>query len=111
MPVGSALLHRGVLPLLPLLPRAFAFTSGVLADMGQGFQTDEGVRVGVHDLPTDAVVALLLQPSLSSAHHDEASGGRASAFVLQALPQSGVVVRLRTGLGARKEGCFVVRIG
>ena len=50
------------------------------------------------------VVALLLQPSLSPRDHDQPSGRRASAFVLQALPQSRVVVCFGPCLFARKEG-------
>src|SRR5262249_15065496 len=42
-----------------------------LADMRQVLQSDQAVRVGVHDAPTDDMVALLLQPSLSPAHHHQ----------------------------------------
>ena len=41
---------------------------------------------------------------------DEASGGRASAFVLQALPQPGIVVRFRADLSPGKNASCVLRI-
>src|SRR5260221_5228495 len=69
----------------------------------QVLQTDEAVRVGVHDAPTDELVAIWLQPSLSPRDHNEASCRRASACVLQALPQSGTVVRLGAHRFASKE--------
>jgi len=61
MLVRATLLHCGFLAMLPSSP---------LADVGQILQTDEAMRVGIHDAPTDAVMALLLQPSLSPTDHD-----------------------------------------
>src|SRR5260221_427723 len=92
--VGPAWLHRGVLPMRSL---------AALADAGPVLQAHEAVRVGGHDLPTDAMVAILLQPSLAPGDRDHALGRRASAFVLQVLPQPGLVVRAGTHRCARKE--------
>src|SRR5262249_60313323 len=101
MPVGAALLHTR-LHAMPAL--------GPLADVGQVFQAKECVWVGVYNAPTDEVVALLLQPSLSPRDHDEAPCRRASAFLLQALPQSRIVVRFRTYRFAGKEGHLVLGV-
>src|SRR6516164_11148432 len=84
MPVGAPLLRTRALA-MPALPP--------LAEVGEVLQADEAVRVGVHDLPTDTMVALLLQPSLSPGEHDQPSCRRSSAFALQALPQSSIMVR------------------
>src|SRR4051812_35345826 len=102
MPIRSTLLCARALA--PLAPRA----ARPLTDVGQVLYADQGVRVGVHDTPTDQVVASLLQPSLSPRDHDHASCRRASAFLLQALPQSRIVVRLRAYLFAGKEGRLVL---
>src|SRR6516225_2891880 len=104
MPVGAALLHARLLTML-------AFATPPLAEMGQVLQADQAVRGGVHALPADDVVAILLQPSRSSGQHDEPSGGRGSAFLLHALPQPGSVVRFGAGRCAREKRRSVLRVG
>src|SRR6266568_7618420 len=79
MSVRSALLLRGFVPVL---------APGALTDMGQVFQADDAVWVLIHDGSTDLMVAILFQPSLSSANDDQSSCGGTSAFVLQPLSQS-----------------------
>ena len=59
---------------------------------------------------TDAMVALVLPPSLSPSHHDQSSCRRAGACVLQALPQSSIMVRFRPCLLATEERDVVLRI-
>src|SRR5262249_26456543 len=65
---------------------------GPLADMREVLQAKERVRVSVHNASADAMVAILLQPSLSPAHHDQPPCCGASAFALQPFPQPGIVV-------------------
>src|SRR5262245_50631349 len=101
MPVGAALPERGLLPMLAL---------AALAEVGQVLQADQAVRVGVHDLPADEAVALVLQPSLSPREHDQASRRRASAFALQAIPQPGVVMCNDARPCAGKEHNAVLRV-
>src|SRR5436305_14204976 len=95
MSVRSALLLCGLLPVT-------AF--GALTDMGQVFQADDAVWVAVHNAPTDLMVAILFEPSLSSAQHDESSCGGTSAFLLQPLSQAGVLVSFGSALCAGTEG-------
>ena len=92
MPSGKhdglpSLLLRGFLAMLAL---------GVFTDMCQVFQTDDAVWVRVHNAPTDTVVAVLLQPSLSSADDDHSSCGGTSAFFLQPFSQSRIVIGFGT---------------
>jgi hypothetical protein len=101
MPIRAALLHAGILAMLA--PSALAY-------VGQLLEADEAARISVHDLSADEVVTLVLQPSLSPRDHDEQSCRRASAFVLQALPQPGVVIRFGARLSARKELHMVLRV-
>ncbi len=83
MPIGPALLLACLFALLPL---------GPLADMGQVFQADETVGVGIQNALTDSVVGIQLQPSLSPADGDAPSCCRASAFSLESLLQAGIMV-------------------
>ena len=83
--IGMALLVRSL----------FASASlGPFSDMGQVFQTDEALWVLVYDAFGDHMIGVLLQPSLSSDKRDESPGGRTSAFLLQTLSQSRIMVRL-----------------
>src|SRR5262249_44943572 len=65
---------------------------------------------GVHNAPTDEVVALLLQPSLSPRDHDAAPRRRTSAFVLQAFPQPRVMIRLCSRLMSREKNYPVIGV-
>src|SRR5438034_9616856 len=94
MTVCPSLLLRGFLAMLAL---------GVFTDLGQVFQTDDALWVRVHNAPTDTVVAVLLQPSLSSANDDHASCGGTSAFFLQPFYQSRIVIGFGTDSLARIE--------
>src|SRR5260221_3274217 len=64
VPIGLALLDAST--------RAM-FAAPTLAQVPQLLPADETVRVGIYDAPTDQVVAIVLQPSLSPRDHDEAS--------------------------------------
>ena len=68
---------RGMSVCSSLFPGCFLsmLAPGALTDMGQVFQADDAVWVAVHNAPTDLMVAILFQPSLSSAQHDESSCG------------------------------------
>jgi len=76
-----------------LLARLFAMLAPrALADVCQLFQSNQTVRVSGHDPFGDHMIGILLQPSLSPANHDQAPCRRASAFLLQTLPQSRIMV-------------------
>ena len=92
-PVGSmtvcpSLLLCGFLAMLALC---------VFTNMCQVFQTDDAMWVRVHNAPTDTVVAVLLQPSLSSADRHQATGRGTSAFFLKTLSQACVMIGLQLG--------------
>ena len=87
MVVCSPLLLAGFLAML---------APGALTDMCQVFQSDDAVWVRVHNAMTDMVVAILLQPSLSSTNDDQSSCGGTSAFLLQPLFQSRIVIGFST---------------
>src|SRR6266852_3594914 len=100
MPVSSPLLLTHLFAMLAI--RAFA-------DMGQIFQTDETMRVRLYNAPTDQMVTILFQPSLSSTNHDEASCGGPSAFLLQPLHESRIVIGFGSYSLARIERCSMPR--
>ena len=80
---------------------------GPLADMRQVLQPDETVRVGVHNAPTDKVVALLASTvSLALLARPTVVSPR-ECLSLQALPQSDKVVGLSARLSAGKERCHI----
>src|SRR5205814_3276750 len=91
MPVHSALLSASLLA---------SFSLAAFADVCQVFQSDDAVWVRLHNASTDQVVAILFQPSLSSANIDQASCGGTSAFLLQAFSQSRIMVRFGSDLFA-----------
>src|SRR5712692_4617290 len=101
VPIALALLDGN--PLTPfavfLAPVGAPFAP--FADMGQVFQPDEAVWVRVHNAPTDEVVAILFQPSLSSTDDDQASSRGTSAFLLQPLSQSCIMISLGSDSLAR----------
>src|SRR5271157_415691 len=86
---------------LPLLPADFlavlvSFASrGSLANICQLFQADQAVGVSGHNALGDHMIGVGFQPSLSSADHHQATGGGSSAFVLQTLSQSRIMVGFR----------------
>src|SRR5260370_14045030 len=76
--------------LAPSLAPLCAFT-----DACEFIKTDQGVRMGYDNGFRDGVIDLQFQPSLSSAERDYSLCCRASAFLLQASLQPGVVVTTR----------------
>ena len=102
------------LPLgFPLLPTGFItpFPFGTFTDMGQVFQSNDRVRVLFHNATTDTMLAILLQPSLSSANRYQATGCGTRAFLLQAFSKSRVVVGFGSHLFRRIECDVVLWIG
>ncbi len=67
---------------MPLFPTRFlAFASLCpFTDVCQVLQADQAMWVSKSDALRDRMIGVLLQPSLSPAHHDKPSCGRASAF-------------------------------
>lgn len=99
--VGSPLLHARLL--------AF-FVAGSLPDICQLLQSDQVIGVLGDDAFRDSVIGVLLQPSLSSRNHHQTAGCRTSAFLLQALSQSRIMVRSGNYSATRVEGMFATRI-
>src|SRR5229473_5234128 len=89
----------------PLLPRRlFAMLApGSLSDVCQVLQSDEAVWMSGYDAFGDHMIGVLFQPSLSPADHHQTTGSRASAFLLQTLSQSRVVVGFGNDPLARME--------
>src|SRR6266568_3968067 len=92
--IGLALLLRRFLALL---------APGSLSDIGQVLQSNEAVWMSGHDALRDHMIGVLFQPSLSPANHHQTTGSRASAFLLQTLSQSRVVVGFGNDPFARME--------
>src|SRR5258708_37737196 len=65
------------------------------ADASEFFQAEKRVRMGCNNGFRDAVIGLQFQPSLSPAERDQSPRRGASAFLLQAFVQPGVVVSFR----------------
>ena len=82
--VCAALLFRGLLA---------AFAPGPFSDVCETLQTDQTGGMGMHNAFRHAVIRVGFQPSLSSTHRHESTDSRASAFFLQTLSQSCVMVR------------------
>src|ERR1700730_13193556 len=82
---------------LPLLPaRFFAFAPfGAFTDVCQIFQADKTGGVCIDDAFGDYVIGVGFQPSLSLANRHEATGSRASAFLLKTLSQSRIMIGFR----------------
>jgi hypothetical protein len=99
--IGLALILRGVLP--ASAPRS-------LADVSQVFQPDEGMGVSGHDAGRDHMIGVGFQPSLSPAHRHQAAGRGASAFLLQTLSQSRVMVGGGDQALAGMEGRLSLRV-
>src|SRR5436309_2254965 len=101
---------RGM-PVCPslLLARFFAMLAlSALSDMCQVLQANYAVWVHVHNTPTDQVVAILFQPSLSSADDHQSSLGGTTAFLLQPLSQSCIMVSFGSDLFARIERAIIL---
>src|SRR5215469_16154083 len=98
--VGNHALQFGKRPLgvgcigLPLLLRGlFAMlVPGALSDVYQVLKSDQAMWVSGHNALGDHMIGVLLQPSLSSADRHQATGSRTSAFLLQTLSQSRIMV-------------------
>src|SRR2546429_7578242 len=81
------------LPLL--LARLLAFLAfGSLSDICQMLQSDQMIGVLGHDAFGDTMIGVLLQPSLSSRNDHQTAGSRTSAFLLQTLSQSRIMIGL-----------------
>jgi len=91
---------------LVLLPaRFFAFAPfGSISDICQTLQSDQAVWVSCHDAFGDHMIGVGFQPSLSSTDHHQTAGSRTSAFSLQTLPQSRIMVCFGNHLLSRMEG-------
>jgi hypothetical protein len=75
-------LHR----IAAALPGARVLALGAmdaLTNVGQVLYTNQTVWVAFHNACADHMVAVLIQPSLSSTHLHQAAGRRTSAFLLQ----------------------------
>src|SRR6266536_271536 len=92
--IGTPLLLRRLLAMLAL---------GSLSDVCQVLQSNEAVWMSGHDVFGDYMIGVLFQPSLSTAYHHQTTGSRASAFLLQTLSQSRVVVGFGNDPLARME--------
>ena len=95
--IGTALLVRSLFASPSLCP---------FSDMGQVFQADEAMWVLVYDAFGDHMIGVLLQPSLSSDKRDESPCCRTSAFLLQTLSQSRIMVGFLDNALSRMEGTF-----
>src|SRR5229473_3731438 len=112
MQLGEGPLGRMVVCPSLLLAGLLAMRAlGALADVCQVFQSDDAVWVRVHNAMTDTVVAILLQPSLSSTDDDQSSCGGTSAFLLQPFSQSRIVIGFGTYSLAGIEMTVVLSIG
>ncbi len=115
--VGDHALQLGKGPLgigridTPLLLVCFlaSLARGALADICQIFQADEAVGVSGHDAFRDDMIGVLLQPSLSSTNHHQTAGSRTSAFLLQTLSQSRIMICLGNNGFPCMEGAIPFR--
>src|SRR6266704_4389210 len=88
--------------LLARLLAALAF--GPFSNVCQLFQPNQTVRMAGHDALGDDMIGVLLQPSLSSANHDQPPCGRTSAFLLKTLSQSRIMIGFGNNVLPRVEG-------
>jgi hypothetical protein len=87
-----------------------AFAPRALSDVCQIFQADQAVRVLSHDVCRDLVIGVGFQPSLSPTDRHKATGSRASAFLLQTLSQSRVMVGFGNDVFPAMEGTSSFRV-
>src|SRR5258708_8171767 len=93
MQFGKGPFGRGSVGLSLLLARLFAIlASRALTDVCQVLQPDQRMGISSDDAFGDHMIGILLQPSLSPTNHDGSSCSRASAFLLQTLPQSRIMI-------------------
>ncbi len=98
-PLGAGGVRFPLLPgcCLPML----AF--GSLSNAFQILQADERGGVSPDDAFGDYMIGVGFQPSLSPADGDQTPCRRTSAFLLQTLPQSRIMIRFRNNPFARME--------
>ena len=106
MSVGSARFGRHGDKLFPLATALAPF--GALANASQLFQTNEALGIGVQDVLGDGVIRAQLKPSLSLLHGDASPGGRPSAFALEPLLETRVMISFRSHLLSRVKLRVVV---
>jgi hypothetical protein len=99
--ISAALLLAGSLAMCAR--RAFT-------DVGQVLKPNDAGWVRGDDARSYGVIGLQLQPSLSPAYHLEAAGCGSSAFVLQSLTQSCVVIGFGSHSLARMKRCSGARV-
>ncbi len=93
-----------------LAGRLFAtLATGSLSDVGQILHSNQCVGVPGHDAFGDHMIGVLLQPSLSPAGRHQTTGSRTSAFLLQTLSQSRVVVGFGDDSLASMKGTIPLR--
>jgi len=86
---------RGIrFPLPGTRPFAVLTASRSLPDVSQVFQPDQAGGVLLNDAFGNDMIGFGLQPSLSPGCHHQTAGRGASAFLLQALSQSRIMVGL-----------------
>ncbi len=98
--VGFALLLGGLFAM-------FAFRA--FPNICQVLKPNEAVWVLLNNVFTHHVIGVLLQPSLSSRYRDQTARGGMSAFLLQTLSQTSVVIRLGNNAFSRREGTVSFR--
>src|SRR6266702_4018748 len=92
----------------PLL-RAALLAAASFTDVCQVFQADQAVGVSVNNAFRDDMIGVLLQPSLSSTNHHQAAGSGTSAFLLQTLSQSRIMICFGNNGFPCMEGTFPFR--
>src|SRR6266566_2940259 len=92
VPIALALFAGDWLMPFPVLLALVGTPPGAFANVCQVFQADDAVWVRLHNAATDEVIAFLFQPSLSSTDHHQTAGSGTSAFLLQALSQSRIMI-------------------
>src|SRR2546421_8424118 len=88
--------------LAPFVPRA-------VSDIGQVLKSNQGMWVSLHNPFTHNMIGVLLEPSLSPTDLYESTGRRASAFLLQTLPQSCIMMGLGDNGFTGMEGTLSFR--
>jgi hypothetical protein len=88
MPIALALFHRNTNEAFSVLLALMGTPDASFADVCQVLHANDAVWVLVYDVPTDEMVSILFQPSLSSTDDDKPSSRGTSAFLLQPFSQS-----------------------
>ena len=108
--IGLPLLDGDALGAFPVLLPRMRPPFGPLSNIGQMFQADEAVGVPGHDAFGDHMIGVGFQPSLSSTDRHQSPCSRTSAFFLQTLSQSRIMVRFGNNLFPRMERTASLRI-